>query len=330
MECMTEERTTANTERNLPILTGAVLGIAAVATGLFTYFSYRRDLTAAYERLAQVKRQMIETTHGTIEVALRGEGPPVLVVHGAAGGVDQALQLGAEPLAAGFQIIAPSRFGYLGTPLPPEATPRQQAEAFVSLLDHLGIEKAAVIAYSAGGPSAAHLALHHPERVSALILVSTAMADKALSLPPRPVLQRLMHSDFAFWLLTHPLRRVTQRMFVPGSYELSPDEAAEVGATVKMLLPIEPRAQGLLFDMYVTNTDPHERSEAYRLEEITVPTLVVNAMDDPAANYEDAKAMSTRILGARLVTVPEGGHLMLGQGDRVPDEIAGFLHAHNK
>ena len=327
---MREMRTVDGGEKSGPKVIGALLGIVALAAGLFAYLSYRRDVQAAYDRVARVQRQKVETAQGVTEVAVRGDGPPVLMVHGAAGGVDQALQLGAEPLAAGFRIIAPSRFGYLGTPLRSRATPRQQADAFVSLLDHLDIEETAVIAYSAGGPSAAQLALHYPERVSALILVSTAMADKALSLPPRSILQRLMNSDLAFWLLTHPLRGLTQRMFVPGDYELSREEAEEVAHTVAMLLPIEPRAEGLLFDMYVTNTDPHERSATYRLEEIAVPTLVVNAVDDPAANYEDAQAMSARIPGARLVTVPEGGHLMLGQGDRVPDEIASFLHAHNR
>jgi pimeloyl-ACP methyl ester carboxylesterase len=222
-------------------------------------------------------------------------------------------------------VIAPSRFGYLGTLLPEGATPRQQAEAFVSLLDQLDIDQTAVIAYSAGGPSAVQLALHHPQRVSALILVSTAIADRALPLPPRPLLERLMRSDFAFWLLTHPLRELTQRMFVPGSYELSPEEEAEVTETVEMLLPIKPRAEGLLFDMYVTNTDPHVRNTAYSLEEITVPALVVNAVDDPTANYDDARAMSARIPGARLITVPEGGHLLLGQEDWVAEEIDRFL-----
>lgn len=309
--------------------TAALLGAVALAGILFTYRPYRRTLRAAYRRLSQIERQTVQTEWGELEYAVRGEGPPVLLVHGAAGGVDQGLALGAPLIADGFRVVAPSRFGYLGTPLPAEATPRQQAEAFVALLDELGIEKTAVIAYSAGGPSAAQLALRHPERVSALILVSTALADKPLTLPPRPVLERLMNSDFAFWLLTHPLRSLTQRMFVPGSYKLSVAEEAEVAETVAALLPIKPRAEGLLFDMYVTNTDPHERSDQYRLEEITVPTLLVNAVDDPAANYEDAQAMSARIPGARLLTVPEGGHLMLGQGERVPNEIARFLCEHH-
>jgi pimeloyl-ACP methyl ester carboxylesterase len=77
--------------------------------------------------------------------------------------------------------------------------------------------------------------------------------------------------------------------------------------------------------MYVTNTDPHVRNTAYSLEEITVPALVVNAVDDPTANYDDARAMSARIPGARLITVREGGHLLLGQEDWVAEEIDRFL-----
>ena len=45
------------------------------------------------------------------------EGPPVLVIHGAGGGFDQALHT-AQMFGSGFQWVAPSRFGYLGTPLP--------------------------------------------------------------------------------------------------------------------------------------------------------------------------------------------------------------------
>lgn len=327
---MPETRTLDNVKQSRSVLAAAILGVAVVAGTLFTYLRSRRDVQRACRRVAQIDRRTVETAYGKTEVALRGEGPPVLVVHGAAGGVDQALQMAADHVPAGFRVIAPSRFGYLGTSQPDRATPRQQAEAFVALLDYLGVGETAVIAYSAGGPSAVQLALHHPERVSALILVSTAIADRELALPPRAVLDRLMHSDFAFWLLTHPLRSLTQRMFVPGDYALSAAEETQVAETIEMLLPIKPRAQGLLFDMYVTNTDPHERSAAYPLEAITVPTLVVNAVDDPAANYEDAQMMSNRIPGARLVTVPEGGHLMLGQGEWVSQEIGHFLRAHSK
>jgi 2-hydroxy-6-oxonona-2,4-dienedioate hydrolase len=58
-----------------------------------------------------------------------GEGPPGLVVHGAGGGYDQALAFG-EPLArSGFHVITMSRFGYLRTPLPSDASSAAQADA---------------------------------------------------------------------------------------------------------------------------------------------------------------------------------------------------------
>lgn len=303
-----------------------ILAIVVIAGIVFVIVPYRRDRRSAYKGLDEIERQSASTKCGKVEYAMRGEGFPILLIHGAAGGFDQGLDLGADHMAPGFSLIAPSRFGYLGTPMPQGATPQSQADAFICLLDELGIQEAAVMAYSAGGSAATQLALRHPDRVSALVLVSTALADKPLSLPPRPVMRSMLNSDFLFWLLANPLRPLAQRMFVPGSLELAPQEEAQVADTMRGLLPIEPRAQGLLFDIFVTNTDPHKNSSQYRLEEITVPTLVVNAKDDPAANYEDARAMSRRIPQAQLVTVETGGHMMLGNGDRVRKEINSFLN----
>lgn len=302
------------------------LALAVVAVVLFVYLPYHRDIRTAYQRLDGHERQLIETDCGALEYASRGRGYTVLLVHGAGGGFDQGLTLGAEHVGREFQVIAPSRFGYLNTPLPDGATPATQARALVCLLDELGIREAAVVAYSAGGPSAVQMALRYPERVSTLVLISTAIADKPLALPPRPVVRAVLNSDFTFWLLSGPFRSLAQRMFVPASYELTPEEDVQVAHTMQEILPIRPRSQGLLFDIFVSNTDPHERSLEYRLEEITAPTLVVNARDDPAANYEDAIAMSRRIPRAKLLTVDEGGHMMLGSGNVVRGEINSFLN----
>ena len=44
-----------------------------------------------------------------------------------------------------YRVIAPARFGYFGSTLPPNATPADQADAYALLMDHLGIDRAAVI-----------------------------------------------------------------------------------------------------------------------------------------------------------------------------------------
>jgi len=56
-----------------------------------------------------------------------------------------------------------------------------------------------------------------------------------------------------------------------------------------------------------------------------VPVLIVNAVDDPLTLYANAEAAAERIPAARLVTIEDGGHMMLGHQERVRSEIVYFL-----
>jgi 2-hydroxy-6-oxonona-2,4-dienedioate hydrolase len=76
----------------------------------------------------------------------------------------------------GFRVIAPSRFGYFGSTLPQQAMPAEQVEVYTLLPDQLGIDRAAILAYSAGSASELELALRHPDRVVGLILATPAWA----------------------------------------------------------------------------------------------------------------------------------------------------------
>ena len=102
-----------------------VLGLpAAVLAGLilFTYSSYRGEIVVAEARVSSGSR-IVDTPCGPIEYALIGKGAPVLLVHGAGGGFDQGLEFGRPLAERGFTVIAMSRFGYLRTPLPADASP---------------------------------------------------------------------------------------------------------------------------------------------------------------------------------------------------------------
>jgi 2-hydroxy-6-oxonona-2,4-dienedioate hydrolase len=96
--------------------------------------SYRSEIRRARARVAAGSR-MLETASGPIEYAEVGEGRPVLVIHGAGGGYDQGLDLAAGLVRYGFRVIAVSRFGYLRTPLPKDASPAAQADAHAAVLD---------------------------------------------------------------------------------------------------------------------------------------------------------------------------------------------------
>lgn len=99
---------------------------------------------------------------GPIEYARVGQGSPVLVLHGASGGWDQGLACARDLVGHGFQVIAPSRFGYLRTRLPADASAEAEADTWADLLDALHIPRLPVIAVSAGAAPAVQLALRHP------------------------------------------------------------------------------------------------------------------------------------------------------------------------
>ena len=179
---------------------------SVIATlGTATYI-YRTDIQQARDRVA-TGSSLAHTSCGPIEYAVTGDGPPVLVVHGAGGGFDQGLDFG-EPLAKlGLRIIAMSRFGYLRTPLPPDASPAAQADAHACLLDALGIEKVAIVGGSAGAPSSMQFALRHPARLTALVLVVPATFvprpgnAPALHTPPETqvLFETALKWDVVFW-----------------------------------------------------------------------------------------------------------------------------------
>ncbi len=129
----------------MPVIALAVVVVACAGTAC--WFAW--DLHRAGARIAS-RRQTVETSFGALEYATLGDGPAVLLVHGAGGGFDQGLDVAAAAADGGLKLIVPSRFGYLGSSMPAEASPGAQADAFVELLDHLGLEQVSLLAVSAG------------------------------------------------------------------------------------------------------------------------------------------------------------------------------------
>ena len=92
---------------------------------------------------------------GTIEFADHGEGLPLLVAHGVLGcHVDSVGTLGgqASPAIHSGRSRHPASVTSVPT-LPEGATPAAQAEAYALLLDHIGVDRAVVIGFSAGSGS---------------------------------------------------------------------------------------------------------------------------------------------------------------------------------
>ncbi|WP_089279867.1 alpha/beta fold hydrolase [Antarctobacter heliothermus] len=65
---------------------------------------------------------MIDTPAGALEYANADDGPPLMMIHGTGGGFDQGLLFASGLRQSGFRIVAPSRFGYLGSAFPDDAS----------------------------------------------------------------------------------------------------------------------------------------------------------------------------------------------------------------
>lgn len=296
---------------------------AAAAAGPVAWFvhRYRRDLAAAQERLNAFGRDSAPTRFGAVEYAVRGDGDPILVSHGIFHGCDGG-QMSVRDLLDGHRVVAPSRFGYLGSSMPDAATPADQADAFVALLDHLGIDRTDVIGISAGATAALQMALRHPDRVDHLVILAGNLPGGTTAVA-QPSWARLFYTDVTMWTLKTLLPSVMARLSgVPRGFAPSPEDQGFVDELVDSLFPVAPRSSGIAFDAFVSNPDVND----VPLEQLRVPVLLIHAVDDPLASYAAAEQAATRIPRATLLTLDSGGHLTLGQTEHVREQIATFLN----
>jgi 2-hydroxy-6-oxonona-2,4-dienedioate hydrolase len=269
------------------------------------------DLWLSYRRIGRGSR-VVASPLGDLEYRRGGAGPAVLVIHGSGGGCDQGELIAEAVLGDGFDWIAPSRFGYLRSALPPEATFDDQARAYGYLLDHLDIDRVAVVALSHGGPSALLFAALEPERVSSLTLLSCGVASapggaQAEADHKGDRLKAIFQYDLAYWGVSHLMRR--QLIGLMGADEavlagLTPEKRKLVDQLIERMNPVAPRYAGVAFDNRAAL--PNERIAAIR-----APTLILHAADDGLQLFRNAEFAAAMIPGARLRRFERGGHLLV-------------------
>lgn len=253
------------------------------------------DIRGAYSRIANAS-QVVTTPEGDVEFTRGGSGPPVLVIHGSGGGFDQGALIARAVLDDNVQWIAPSRFGYLRSTFGEGATFDNQARAYAHLLDHLGVEKVAVVALSHGGPSALLFAVMYPERVSSLTLLSCGVAsssdgDQAQANQKGDRLTTIFKYDLLYWTVSRLLRK--QLVELMGASDvviagLTPGQRDLVDAVIDEMNPVSPRYAGVAFDNRAAM--PNERIGAIR-----APTLIIHARDDGLQLYRNAEFAAANI-----------------------------------
>lgn len=114
-----------------PVLSSAVIVLAVYVT-----VQFRADMRVARAAVGSYGTVAVDTSFGSIEPVDVGSGFPVLSIHGTGGGFDQGLALADGLCDVGCRVIAPSRFGDPGTPVP------ERTDALAELLDQLAVDRA--------------------------------------------------------------------------------------------------------------------------------------------------------------------------------------------
>lgn len=298
-------------------LIGMIIGFVLLALFLVAFAFFNRDLNAARSKLAGIPTEVYTSAYGDIEYRLVGDGPVVLISHGVTGGIDQGMFLSDNLFGDGHRFLYISRFGYLKSSLPEEASARLQAAAYQDLLDHLGIDGVFLLGNSAGGPSTMWFAIDYPERTKGLILHSSAGPGPNDEFPP----DQLFRYNFPYWAAVKAFPNMIIGFLLPDEIRstLTDQEKKMIVNVFMASLPITERTAGVIFDNGVSTPSVND----IPLERIAVPTLILQAEDDPREK-ETGHEMADRIPENDFVGLT-GGHFLLRQDERVRTEIAAFI-----
>jgi pimeloyl-ACP methyl ester carboxylesterase len=314
-------------KRKLKVTILGLIGILLVVIAGLIYSRFRADVDKAFQRVSS-NSKVVQTSCGTIEYTEFGEGEPMLMVHGSGGGYDQG-EYFARLIGGNFHWIAPSRFGFLGSPAPDDASSEKQADAYACLLDALKIDRVGVVGVSLGGPSSLLFAQRYPERVSSLVMISAA----SFPIPPRPALQTVVFkaflNDFVFWSIIQTNKSgLLDMLGVPVSFqkELLPDELAMAYSFVDDIMPMGARLNGQLLEGEMSQYDTS------LVKQINTPTLVVHARDDSLVPFDHAEFTAQNVKGAELIPLEKGGHLalMFSVNSDALEQIRQFLNKTNQ
>ncbi len=286
----------------------------------FSFFRWRQTERA---RLAN-QSQLIETSQGLIEYTSFGEGPAILVLHGTIGGYDQGQYLAEMLQSDEYQFISVSRPGYLRTPIESGATFPEQADAYIALLDELGISQVAVIAVSGGGPSALQMALNHPSRVWSMVMLSTNSDVHADNSPPEIELDEgetrtppswlvnTLFSDFFSWSVINVSKWQPRLILSPLVGEAYTDEVLNDPIKNDLYLELiksfsltSQRKVGSFSDGAL-----FPKHTGYPFENIQAPMLILHGSEDASEIYDQQKYLERTVPNSTFVEINGGTHFM--------------------
>jgi pimeloyl-ACP methyl ester carboxylesterase len=288
-----------------------VTGAAAVGAAVTAVWVERRARQAVRDN--PPTGRLLDVDGVRLHCVERGEGPPVVLIHGntvwhrdfeASGLIDR--------LAVNHRVIAFDRpgFGHSSRPRDRLWTPAAQAALLHAALGQLGVERPVVVGHSMGAMVALALALDHPADVCGLVLLGGyyypgIRVDALLTAPVAlPVLGDVMRYTVTALSARLLLKRLVETMFAP---KARPPKFFPVLSREMMLRPVQLRANAE--DAAFMIGQAKASSERHR--ELQLPLTIIAGADDLVI---DAEAHSVRLHAdlphSTLIIVPGAGHMV--------------------
>ena len=245
-----------------------------------------------------------------------GEGPPLVLVHGAAAdGRMWQPQLAA--LADEFTVIAWDEPGAgRSSDVPGSYGLADYADCLAGLIDAMELGPAHVAGLSWGGTIVLELYRRRPELASTLLLVDTYAGWKG-SLPEHEVRARIEGVRRMLAADDHLFDPTLPGLFAgepPAEYVSLLETMAGAVRPVSMRTALEVMAEADLSDL---------------LSRIAVPTLLIWGEQDARSPLSVARQFEAAIPGAKLVVIPQAGHVSnLERPEQFNDAVRGFCRAH--
>jgi len=209
-----------------------------------------------------------------------------------------------DRLAARYRVIVPDLRGHgRSRRLPPPYTVAQLALDLSRLLDHLGIDRTAVLGYSQGGAIAQQFVLDHAARCSRLALACTYAFNMA-------TLREKIEGHLAPLMIgLLGMKRFAKVVISQGLKHVKRERADWV---VGLIADQDPQ---LMVSAWRAAMAFDSRG---RLAEIRCPTLIVAGTHDNAVPFHHAKMLHDGITGSRLVMIDGADHALIWTH---PDEL---------
>jgi 3-oxoadipate enol-lactonase len=260
-----------------------------------------------------------EINGAELNYELTGDGPAVALLHEGVCDLRMWDELAAA-LGQEFTVLRYDMRGYGDSTLPPG--PFSQANDLLGLLDHVGIERAALAGVSYGGRVALDTAFVAPDRVGALVLAAPGLREHEWSKGVREFgdeEERLLDSGDV-----DAATELNVRLWVDGPNRGPEAVTANVRDRVREM---QRRAFEIQVPAYEADPPPGpEDPLALRLEQIAAPTLVIVGDADVPDFLEIADRLERELPDARKVVLEDVAHTSpLERPEEFRDLTVGFL-----